>query len=211
MGKIRLMGGSIAVIFRNEQGKVICKDCWTNILPSYLGNIKLFGKDEKHIETMLNGYKDVPFAPISYGIVVIDFMKNQVLDCNDYCHPCFPTPTKFVLIANTLVDDNVKNHLQELVETKRVLGFGYYDKDGQLKEEKLEGLDLEGVIQAYKRIEKTGCFCIATNIDTSPFECITFRKCIEGFAAIKEELIQNGFQIDEKEWAKYIEGHFGED
>jgi hypothetical protein len=106
------MGGSIAITFRDESGKVEKMCRWTNIMPDFLVNHKLYAKDKKFIAEFLKEWKVMKkdwddnekrkvkkykypmtpayadyrlLAPIDYGLVVVDLKTNNILSMQGYC------------------------------------------------------------------------------------------------------------------------------
>lgn len=93
------MGGCLAITLREKDGREFRMSRWTNASPFLIDNIDLInGSDhiQKYlIEPWLKETKkpddqrswsfNHPYlAPSEYGLVVIDFMHNKLLDLNDY-------------------------------------------------------------------------------------------------------------------------------
>ena len=108
------MGGTVAVILKDHDGVITPMRRWTNIMPSYFSNLKLFSDDinlekewiasfleihnilsqdyEKNKDTgnFENNMTDTYFpwnvsAPYSYGLIVVDFVKKQIYSVQNYC------------------------------------------------------------------------------------------------------------------------------
>ncbi|WP_415912947.1 hypothetical protein [Neptuniibacter sp. QD37_11] len=94
------MGGSINVVLREEDGTVHKMCRWTNPLPFFVTNAKLFKKDPIYIQEYLKQWYDSvesgeheeyyltptagACAPYDYGLVVIDLKENIILDAQQY-------------------------------------------------------------------------------------------------------------------------------
>ena len=91
------MGGTLGFTLRKSPTEQYRMSQWTNMMPWAIDNMKLVNKDPEHIEglikTWLEGYNkedrhwaysDPYLAPSEYGLVVVDFVNNQILDCNHY-------------------------------------------------------------------------------------------------------------------------------
>ncbi len=104
------MGGSVAITLRTPDNKVYKMSRWTNIMPYFINNARLFLKQQKHIDDFLYQYNlmkkdwennkdtgnfdfnmtDVYFpssglAPEGYGLVVIDMVNDVILSSQGYC------------------------------------------------------------------------------------------------------------------------------
>ncbi len=103
------MGGNIAVTIREQDGTEHRMCRWTNAMPGFLTNVRLAHKnseyvgeitktwydfvkdyalhkeDEQFEHPMTSSYAPYPFlAPESYGLIVVDMMTDQILECNGY-------------------------------------------------------------------------------------------------------------------------------
>lgn len=106
------MGGNIAIIIRDQEGKEHKMCRWTNPFPDFINNIRFIQANEDYVQNYLqqwynmvkeyedhkNGIKVLPkfspvvsyvtnggiLAPIHYGIVVIDYKTKTILHMQGY-------------------------------------------------------------------------------------------------------------------------------
>ena len=106
------MGKRVGLTLRAPDGKEHRMCRWTNILASIINNIRLVNKDNSHIEDIIKTWYEMredyeshkadgnfeddriedyaPFpylAPMGYGLVVVDMVNDEILDCQDYTIP----------------------------------------------------------------------------------------------------------------------------
>ena len=104
------MGGTVAITLRTPDNKVYKMSRWTNIMPHFINNARLFLKQQGHIDDFLYQYNlmkedweknklsgnfdfnmtDVYFpssglAPEGYGLVVVDMVNDIILSSQGYC------------------------------------------------------------------------------------------------------------------------------
>jgi len=104
------MGGTVAITLKTPDNKVYKMSRWTNIMPYFINNARLFLKEQKHIDDFLYQYNlmkkdwennkasgnfdfnmtDVYFpssglAPEGYGLVVVDMVNDVTLSSQGYC------------------------------------------------------------------------------------------------------------------------------
>lgn len=106
------MGGTIAITLRTPEGKEYRMYRWTNSLPWFVKNMGFINKEQAHVDSYLEQYKQMqddwekhkdderfeypmtavyaPFpgtlSPLGYGLVVIDMQNNCILSDQMYCH-----------------------------------------------------------------------------------------------------------------------------
>jgi hypothetical protein len=99
------MGGSVAFMLRDRDGEEHRMCRWTNTMPYFVKNVRLVRKNRPHlakwVKTWTDMYEDYtsgankhnmskvyashPYlAPYSYGLVVVDCIKNKIISCQDY-------------------------------------------------------------------------------------------------------------------------------
>lgn len=91
------MGGVLGVTFRLEDASEFRMSMWTNESPWAIDNVRIPNKDPEHIKGIIDqwneestkpkphwAYNEPFLAPSEYGLVVVDFLKNKILDCNHY-------------------------------------------------------------------------------------------------------------------------------
>jgi hypothetical protein len=94
------MGGVINVAIRLRDGRAFCQERWTNNMPHWFQDPKMFDGDEEHVMGYINMVADNdwianPHAPgtpqpvenSEYGLIVWDFMTGTILDNNHYSQP----------------------------------------------------------------------------------------------------------------------------
>ncbi len=94
------MGGVINVAIRFADGRTVCQERWTNNMPHWFQNPKMFAGDEAHVQgyidmTKNNDWIADPYAPgrpqpvenSEYGLIVWDYVTNVILDNNHYSDP----------------------------------------------------------------------------------------------------------------------------
>jgi hypothetical protein len=99
------MGGTVAITLRTPDKKVYKMSRWTNIMPHFINNARLFLKQQGHIDDFLYQYNlmkedweknkssgnfDFNFpssglAPEGYGLVVVDMVNDVILSSQGYC------------------------------------------------------------------------------------------------------------------------------
>jgi RNAse (barnase) inhibitor barstar len=107
------MGGSINVAIRFRSGEAVCVERWTNNMPWWFRNLKMYQGDETHVREYLamtrnNDYLADPHAtgrPQSlqnggYGLIVWDYMTNTILDNNSYSDPLMWDPVQLVELGH---------------------------------------------------------------------------------------------------------------
>ncbi len=110
------MGGSINVAVRLRTGEAYCKTLWTNELPRWFKNPKMFEGDDDYVRSFLNmdRYKDDNYYGkksglhnSEYGLIVWDYVSNFILENNGYtsldsimAFEIRTKPEEFKLLAN---------------------------------------------------------------------------------------------------------------
>lgn len=89
------MGGKIRVVYRQEDGTVHTRDRWTNRLGHYLKSHRIAEREHDWMmryfspAERMDRHKEkedthLAVSPSGYGIVVVDFMANQLLAVQNY-------------------------------------------------------------------------------------------------------------------------------
>ena len=132
------MGGTVAVILRDHQGKVTPMLRWTNIMPYFFRQFNLFSNDVKLEKNWIKNFmkehdkmkkdyeknKDTsnfefdmtdtyfPYdtlAPYSYGLIVVDFLRKKLYTNQNYCSLEYLYPYNLKFdISNTSELKNLK-------------------------------------------------------------------------------------------------------
>jgi hypothetical protein len=102
------MGGAVGFTIRERNGTEHRMCRWTNNFSWYTDNMRLVNKNPAHLKRYLAGWDElkkthreepnkwfasclVPYAglnPVEYGLIVVDYRTNTILDMNDYHHTC---------------------------------------------------------------------------------------------------------------------------
>lgn len=229
------MGGSIGVTIREENG-IIHKMCrWTNSLPDFFKSIQFIEKDvdylQKYLSTwyeMVKEYKDhidgvkpLPkitmvdvyapypfFAPMEYGLVVIDYQNNKVYSAQGYSS--FVSKINNAMIIQDLKHKEDKQFWKELCEKKLLIFEKYYkannndeNYEGEIVNQQISFEELADLLNK-NRTEKN---YLQFKINVEPWEFIRFEETLKGFTEFKEKLLSEGFDFsdeDEKNWSDYF-------
>lgn len=94
------MGGVINVAIRLKDGRAFCQERWTNNMPHWFQDPKMFDGDEEHVLGYINMVSDndwiadrwapgrpQPVENSEYGLIVWDFKAGLILDNNHYSCP----------------------------------------------------------------------------------------------------------------------------
>jgi hypothetical protein len=94
------LGGVVNVAIRLKDGRAFCQERWTNTMPHWFQDPKMFDGDEDHVMAYINAvaandWIANPHAPgipqpvgnSEYGLVVWDFLTGTILDNNHYSCP----------------------------------------------------------------------------------------------------------------------------
>jgi hypothetical protein len=235
---------------REEDGTEHRTSTWTNSSPGKIDNVKLAHKDTNHVKEIFSFWEESllhkdddddytywschePFlAPSEYGLVVVDFVNNKILDCNGYHLFGAITATSVSIEINTiemdddfnlvskanynLLSDFTSKHkdspprLYDFYKERRIKDFvvynqrtGRYDSIG----ENLNDWTIEQIADLIKNggdKSRFGHFVL----DMSPFEVITFPQNRIGYAAQRQAILDLGFVLTEEEeqiWKEAIE------
>jgi hypothetical protein len=85
------MGGSINVTVRKTDGQIFNLDSYTNSMPYWLRNIRIYNCDDTHLEEYIEEHRPtaqlIPTgtAPSGYGLVLVDYMTKTFLSMQGYC------------------------------------------------------------------------------------------------------------------------------
>ena len=151
------MGGTIAVVIREEDGKIHKMARWTNSLPYFIRNMKFVNGDKQHLSDYLKVFYDmveeynaikesggdfgikmcdvyVPnsghIAPIGYGLVVIDYQTNQILHCQGYS--ALDALYPFEVNQNRRLRDDDEEAAREFIDSKRVSYIDAFKREKKL-------------------------------------------------------------------------------
>jgi hypothetical protein len=230
------MGGSIAVTLREPDGTEHRMCRWTNALPAFVNNMRLVNKDLVHIKKyvarwtemredwelnhedkcfefdMTPVYAPYPYlAPMGYGLVVIDMMKDQLLSCQGYTNlGRFDICGVAMDMGQSGLEDDERwdKLVKEFFDAKRAV-IKKYVKQPNKEKYKLVHTDMtyEGMLllieQGYTGIDMIVAldmypFSIHHYKEGSEKEWLKMRKDVEGL----------GFKITDEEdkmWKEFIE------
>ena len=89
------MGGEVRIVYREENGLIHTRNRYTNSMGRFLKNHRVAERDHKHMMAYFANKNRVDqhlereatlllVAPHQYGIVVVDFMANQIMAVQNY-------------------------------------------------------------------------------------------------------------------------------
>lgn len=202
------MGGYLALTIRTPNNKVVKKTVWTNSTPCYIDNKKLYLKDEKHIQSILDleqcGNEKL-LAPSEYGITVIDCVNNVIIDRNYYHRFGFMDliqihgETRATNISDSAISwggfeermgtdafttpfENEAKRFYELYKDGRCKNMRKFTKKGESILKVPQNLSVEKIA---KFIEKYGDnLRYSIILDTSPFKLYSLYKTEDAFKEI---------------------------
>lgn len=220
----KIMGGVIGFTLRQEDGKEYRMSRWTNWTPWAIDNIELVRKSPKHIEEILQEWKEdaslpegkkswvyrYPFlAPSDYGLVVVDLLNNKILDCNGY-HRFGETN------ISALSLELMTNGIDAFLDEKKgydAARFYHFFKENRIKDALLwdvenkkfvsygrdiNQLSLEEFVDLISQ-DKSPLKYARFMLDMSPFEVLTFPESPKGFADFRQAVLDLGFVLTEEE------------
>ncbi len=103
------MGGSVAVGFRFTDGSTFVQERWTNNLPFWFKDAKLYNGDMDHVNRYIRMDQEyptqVPLAPLGYGLVLVDYLSNHLLSMQHYTRFDLEDPVHMALITKLSEED----------------------------------------------------------------------------------------------------------
>jgi hypothetical protein len=236
------MGGVIGFTLREENGTEYRMSRWTNWTPWAIDNINLAHKSPEHIEAILNQWKtqmalpedqrhwaycDPFLAPSEYGLVVVDLMKNKILDCNHYHR--FGTIFRGTLDLD-LHEKTLKGFEKAIsMQDTNLYSFWQFYKEKRIKDFELYNPETGPYsygkdINSFTVKDFVDLFSIQWNIrqvdeppnpllyghfilDMSPFEVVRFDESAEGWTKFRQAILDLGFVLtdeEEKIWEERI-------
>lgn len=229
------MGGSIGVTIREENGTIHKMCRWTNPLPDFFRSVKFIEKYADYLKEYLNtwyemvkeykdhidGVKLLPkitmvdvyapypfFAPMGYGLVVIDYQKNKVYSAQGYSS--FVSNINDAMIIQDLRNEEDAQFWKELCDKKLLIFEKYYkannndeNYEGEIVNQQISFEELVALLNK-NRTERN---YLQFRINVEPWEFIRFEETLKGFTEFKEKLLSEGFEFsdeDEKSWSDYF-------
>jgi hypothetical protein len=224
------MGGSIGVTIREENGTIHKMCRWTNSLPDFFRSIKFITKDKEHLKeylkvwqemvteyneakkgdkplpkiTMVDVYAPFPyFAPMNYGLVVIDYMNNKVL--HSQCYSSFVSNIHKSSIKEDFRDAEYKDIWMQLCKENKLVLVETFNYVTQKEQEINEEINFEGLQTIIDSKDRNQDYIF--KIKTEPWEFVRFKENREEAEKFKSELEQLGFWFTHKEniiWERWI-------
>jgi hypothetical protein len=230
------MGGSLAVTLREPDGTEHRMCRWTNALPAFVNNMRLVNKDPAHIKkyvdrwtemredyekhkgtkkfefNMTDIYAPYPYlAPMDYGLVVIDMMKDQILSCQGYTNF-----GRFDIVGVAmdmsqvgLEDDESRDKLtKEFFDAKRAVIKKYVK---QPKKEKYKLVDTDMTYEGMLLLIEQGNVEIdrIVALDMYPFSIHHYKEGSEKeWLKMRKDIEDLGFKItaeEDKMWKEFLE------
>ena len=113
------MGGVVAVGFRFPDGKIVCQERWTNSMPYWLNDVRIFNGDISHLNEYIKSAENhdrIPVAPHGYGLVFVDYISKKFMSMQDYTY--FGNIDPISIISK--YRDNDKSRFDSLLREKRI-------------------------------------------------------------------------------------------
>ncbi len=238
------MGGTIGFTLRRPNGKEYRMSRWTNWTPWAIDNIRLVNKEEGHIRAIVRDWVkarkhpekewhwtyNYPYlAPAEYGLVVVDYQKNKILDCNHY-HQF--AQISGILLKNEVNATRIDNTGYTLGGDGEEMGLkAFFSKEGNeaarfydfYKAERIKAVEqwspekeewelVDDVNNWSLRKIVTELICVDNawtnfHLDMSPFEVVKFKEGAEGFTQFRQAVLDLGFELtkeEEKIWDERI-------
>lgn len=231
------MGGSVTMIIRESEDKVHKMVRWTNSFPHFIKHPKFLSKDKTHLNEYLVHWNEMSedyeenkktgnfkynmtdvyipdsghIAPVEYGIVFIDFVKNKIISCQGYSSinkiPMSSVLTAYRQRSQKDWEDTLFG-IRDLYDAN-LLSLKTYDESKSLSSlnkalsnKKLSFLDK---IEIVKKDMDTALGCYF-EMDLSPFEVIDNYDDLKGFKKTYKEIKEliTLTKEDEKRWKKYL-------
>lgn len=217
------MSGCLTVVIREEDGNVHTLLKWSGSISRIIHHPHFLNKEKRWLKEYINEghylYEDDPDfewsgKPAEYGIVVIDWVNDKIINCNMQTSIGSVIANQFC-VWNCKVPDNYTYKV--LFDTGKVKGFIF------------EGLSTDGVnpytVEFDPKIDTYYKLCDENHalnesgqiisfdhmpaiwLDMDPFEVIQipFNDCIVAANKVQEEMKKLGLDVNEKAWNDYRE------
>ena len=225
------MGGLIGMTLRLEDGSEHRMSRHTNWTPYAIDNIELANKNPLYIESVLvQPWKEAldkkeedrhwtygsPFlAPADYGLVVVDLLKNKILECNGYhmfgafnvagigldLPVQIPPEITDVSTLYLAEPDSDAYRFYQFYKENRIKEFSYANPERRVAmiDEPISDINdwpLKKITDfILSKKSRLGHFVI----DMSPFEVIRFKESPQGFQEFRQAVLDLGFLLSEEE------------
>jgi hypothetical protein len=225
------MGGSIGFTIREENGTEHRMCRWTNPTPGFINHSKLIECDKNHLDeylktwydmvaefesgeyknkqmTMADVYAPNPFlAPMSYGLIVVDYKTKTILHLQGYTSYGRILPSSLSLallnVENGWDEEESRNEVNDfkhLFETGRIKKAEVIAEEGGLKEIDISEMKYEEVLeQCTARSASKGTRFYMIKLDMSPWTVKRFKENSNGVQSFKTEVLNLGFVLTEEE------------
>lgn len=206
--KIRrnIMGGPVNFVFRDEKGKVDFRQIWTGGMKHIQMSPEVV---ELHISPMhycdewydkdsiLNTSKGI--YPDGYGLLVIDYMKNEMYTIQGYCD----IGGSFSMLIQP---SNLSGFEEEIATIKHHIGIGRVDKISIGYGTKRKNLinAKKNPITIKSAMDFVGTELAFFTFNTSPLKVKKWSETKQGYNALKKHMIKAGFKVNEVKWTKFV-------
>ncbi len=144
-------------------------------------------------------------APVQYGLTVVDFKTNTILDMNGY--------TSFHrMLLSSFGDEDEYNCALGLAKNDRVAAI---DKRFFVENEWAVGKPAKFIVEEFVRLARAGkTHSLADlSIDTKPFKVKKYKESLDGTRQMKKDVLALGFTLtseDEAQWEAYESNYLEE-
>lgn len=235
------MSGIIGLTIREAIGKETRTVVHTGVPHIFINNMSLLNKDPKHVERYFGPESKLVMpeesethaflAPIDYGLVVVDYVHDQILTHDGFGGIGYVLYSYFEIIAKygrlpiscrSGIEEELgereflENRVLALAKAGRIIsGETINLEKEEAYETDLRGIPYENICSIFERLEREGKgHCRTLDLDLSPFKLVDFRdysdnrphttrKSIEG---MRKRILELGFelsQVEEDAWGAW--------
>jgi hypothetical protein len=203
------MGGSVNFVFRDSGGTVNFREIYTRGMYFIQASPEVVHHhtspmhycDEWYGKESILDQKD-GISPGGYGLLVIDYMKNEMYTIQGYCHIGEVLTYIKSPAHHCGLDDEIAN-VHCLIKAGRVkeVSKGYGESKKKIRNTKKNPITIEAV-------ENFSLELINFSLDTSPLKVKQFQESRQGYSALKKRMVAAGFKIDEANWTGFVKDQF---
>lgn len=203
------MGGSLNMVFRDENGNTEFREIYTGGM--YTIQMSHDVIEKKNITPLLDEWYDRSdvydsnaIHPSGYGLFVVDYLHNEMYSIQGYCGTgncyCNPWSNSYGREEN----ESVLRHIKEN-RVKEIEYFTHYRGECKRKSAK-PTVKLPFTEDNIK--EMIGNSLATFTFDMSPITVLEFGEDKAGYRKLKKHMIDRGFGIEKKAWSEFIKDTF---